>query len=149
MINKDLIINNANIGRGGFRNFAGERGMYNAEGDRSFTILFDEATGHYVESLGWPVKWRGPRQEGDEPMGLFTVAIWLNNPRFPTKITLKSGNHETELDESNMSILDVSDIETAKVVVRPYNWTKGDRTGTKPVLRDLEVTLKEVAYDEI
>jgi hypothetical protein len=111
--------------------------------------LFDEATGRHVESLGWPVKWRGPRQEDDEPMGLFTVAIWPNNPRFPTKITLNAGGNVTELDESNMSILDVSDIETARVVVRPYNWTKGDRTGTKPILRELEVTLKEVVYDEI
>jgi len=75
MVNQNLEIENAIIGRGGFRNFSGEKTQYNAAGKRTFVIMLDEATGHQLEQEGWHIRWREPRDEMDDPQAMLTVEV--------------------------------------------------------------------------
>lgn len=141
MVNQNLTIENANIGRGGFRNFAGERSQFNPNGKRTFTILLDEATGYSLEQQGWHIRWREPRDEQDDRIALLTVEVKFGD--YPPKIMLITGGNRTPLDESNIAILDSAEIANCDLVIRPYNWSVQGNEGTKAYLKTMYVTLED------
>ena len=141
MVNENLTIENAQIGRGGYRNFAGEKTQFNAAGKRTFVVLVDEATGRMLEEQGWHIRWRDPRDEQDDPVGLLTVEVKFGD--YPPKIVLISGDNHTQLDESNISILDTAEIDRCDLIIRPYNWEVNGNTGTKAYVKTMYVTLQD------
>lgn len=141
MVNQNLTIENANIGRGSFRNFAGERSQFNPNGKRTFTVLLDEATGYSLEQQGWHIRWREPRDEQDDRMALLTVEVKFGD--YPPKIMLITGGNRTPLDETNIAILDSAEIANCDLVIRPYNWTVQGNEGTKAYLKTMYVTLED------
>lgn len=141
MVNQNLTIENANIGRGGFRNFAGEKTMYSPAGKRTFTILLDEPLAMQLEAEGWHIRWREPRDEQDDRIGLLQVEVKFGD--YPPKIMLISGGNKTLLDESNISILDTAEIACADIVIRPYNWEVNGNSGTKAYVKSMYVTLQD------
>ena len=141
MVNENLQLENAQIGRGGYRNFAGEKTQYNAAGKRSFVVILDEATGNQLEALGWHIRWREPRDEMDDRVALLTVEVKFGD--YPPRVMLISGNDRTLLDENNISILDSAEIERADLVIRPYNWEVNGNSGTKAYLKAGYFTLAE------
>lgn len=141
MVNENLTIENANIGRGSFRNFAGEKSQFNPMGKRTFTVLFDEATGYSLEQAGWHIRWREPRDEMDDRLAMLTVEVRFGE--FPPKIMLISGGNRTMLDESNIAILDNADIAKCDLIIRPYNWEVSGNSGTKAYVKSMYVTLQD------
>ena len=141
MVNQNLTLENAVLGRGSYRNFAGEKTQFNAAGKRTFVVLLDEANGRLLEEQGWHIRWRQPRDEQDDPVALLTVEVKFGD--YPPKIILISGHQQTPLDESNIAILDTAEIERCDLIIRPYNWEVNGNSGTKAYVKTMYVTLQE------
>ena len=109
-----------------FRNFEGREDKYNRKGDRNFALVIpnQEIADQLMEDtnefgVGWKVKIRDPREEGDTPFMCLPVNVKFN-ARGP-KIVLISGNKQTQLDEDSVSILDDIDIACVDLDIRPYD----------------------------
>lgn len=109
-----------------FRNFRGEGGKFNKEGDRNFALIIPNE--EMVEALqndvnkfgvGWNVKIKPPREEGDEPFMYLSVKVKFND-RGPI-IYLQSGKNRVKLDEESVSILDEIDIASVDLNIGPYD----------------------------
>ena len=108
-----------------FRNFEGREDKYNRKGDRNFALVIpnQEIADQLMEDtnefgVGWKVKIRDPREEGDAPF------MYLPNVKFNArgpKVVLISGNKQTQLDEDSISILDDIDIACVDLDIRPYD----------------------------
>lgn len=109
-----------------FRNFRGEGGKFNKEGDRNFALIIPneemaEALQNDVNQYGagWNVKIKPPREEGDEPFMYLPVKVKFNN-RGPV-VYLKSGNNRVKLTEDTIDMLDEIDIRSVDLDIRPYD----------------------------
>lgn len=141
MVQNNRELENCTIGRGSYRNFAGEKSQFNPLGKRTFVVLLDEGLGKELEAEGWHIRWREPRDEDDDRMALFTVECRFGD--YPPKILLISGNNRTLLDETNIAILDSAEIARCDLIVRPYNWEVNGNSGTKAYVRSMYVTLQD------
>ena len=123
-----------------FRNFRGEGGKFNKEGDRNFALVIAGGTldngfnrteltsEEMAEALindenrfgvGWNVKIKAPREEGDDPFIYLPVKVKFND-RGPS-VYLQSGRNRTGLTEDTVSILDDIDILNVDLDIRPYD----------------------------
>jgi hypothetical protein len=123
-----------------FRNFKGLGDKYNREGDRNFAMIIaggtlDDGNGkrevtaeEMADALmndinrlgvGWNVKIKAPREEGDEPFIYLSVKIKFND-RGP-KVYLKSGHNTIRLTEETIGMLDDIDISSVDLDIRPYD----------------------------
>lgn len=130
-----------------FRNFKGLADKYNREGDRNFAMIIAGGTlddGHEKREVtaeemadalmndtnrlgvGWNVKIKAPREEGDEPFIYLPVKLKFND-RGP-KIYLKSGHNTVPLNEDTVGMLDDIDIVGVDLDIRPYD----DEIGGSP-----------------
>ena len=109
-----------------FRNFRGEGGRFNKEGDRNFAVVIPNQ--EMAESLlndtnqygaGWNVKIKAPSEEGDDPLIYLPVKVKFNN-RGPV-IYLESGSNRIRLTEDTVSMLDEIDILSVDMDIRPYD----------------------------
>ena len=74
MVDENLKLENCTLGRGAYRNFAGERTQFNPAGKRTFVVILDEEEGHRIENLGWHIRWR-------EPWDGISSACWMRDRR--------------------------------------------------------------------
>lgn len=127
-----------------FRNFAGKEGQYNREGDRNFAVLLDEKTAAMMDEDGWNVKMLRPREdaeEGTEPQPYLPVAV--NFRGRPPRIVMITSHNRTNLDESQVEVLDWVDIINVDLIVRPYEWTVNGKSGIKAYLQSMYITIRE------
>lgn len=115
-----LQLEDCTLGRGSYRNFAGERTPYNKSGKRTFVIFCTENEGLTLQNKGWYVRWREPRNDEDDRMALLTPECRFD--KYPPKIKLITGNNHTLLDETNISILDTADISRCDLLISPFTW---------------------------
>ena len=110
-----------------FRNFRGEGSMYNAEGNRTFSVIIP--TQEMAEALqndkneygvGWNVKIKPPYEDGDEPFMHLPVKVKYTDRSQP-RVYLISGNNKTELKEDTIGMLDDIDIRSVDLDIRPYD----------------------------
>lgn len=123
-----------------FRNFKGEADKYNREGDRNFSLIIaggalddgherKEVTAEEMADallndvnrygVGWNVKIKAPREEGDDPFIYLPVKLKFND-RGP-KVYLKSGRNTVALTEETVGMLDDIDIVSVDMDLRPYD----------------------------
>lgn len=109
-----------------FRNFSGEGSKFNKEGDRNFAVIIpDEEIAEALQNdvnkfgVGWNVKIRPPREEGDEPFIYLPIKLKFND-RGP-KIYLVSGRNRVRLNEDTVGMLDEIDILSVDLDIRPYD----------------------------
>lgn len=123
-----------------FRNFRGEGSRYNKEGDRNFAIIISGGTlddGCTVRDLtaeemaealmsdvnrfdvGWNVKIKAPREEGDAPFIYLPIKVKYNDKG--PRIYLQSGNNRVKLTEDTVEMLDDIDIAHVELDIRPYD----------------------------
>lgn len=118
-----LQIDNASIC---FKNFRGEGGKFNKEGDRNFALIIPDEemaeallndTNKYGAS--WNVKIKPPREEGDTPFIYLPVKVKFNDKG--PMVYLQSGRNRILLDQDSISMLDDIDIANVDLDIRPYD----------------------------
>ncbi len=123
-----------------FKNFTGRGDKYNREGDRNFSmvisggVLDDGNSRRNVTAeemadalmndvnqygVGWNVKIKAPREEGDDPFIYLPIKLKFNE-RGP-KIYLKSGRNVVPLSEETVGTLDNMNIVSIDLDIRPYD----------------------------
>lgn len=140
---KNISVENAKIA---FRNFSGEGGRYNREGDRNFCLMLDDEqlVADLVED-GWNIKYLKPREEEDSPQAYLQVKVSYAN--IPPRIIMITSRGKTVLDESTVGTLDYADITNIDLIVRPYEWEVDDKSGIKAYVKTMYVVLEEDAFE--
>ena len=128
-----------------YRNFRGEAGMYNDEGDRSFSLIIpnQEIADMLMENknrydVGWNVKISQPREEGAMPFMHLPVKVKFND-RGP-KVYLISGNNKRLLQEDKIEMLDYIDIRSVDMDIAPHDGEARFGAFRKAYLRAIYVT---------
>lgn len=119
-----LQINDARIC---FRNFRGQAGPFNDEGDRSFHLVIpDVETAHRLlddknrYGASWNVKIKEPQEEGAAPFIHMPVKVKFTERSAP-KVYLISGDNRIELNEDTIGMLDDIEIRSVDLDIRPYD----------------------------
>ena len=128
-----------------FRNFRGLGDKYNKEGDRNFAIIIPDMdiaealqndTNKY--GVGWNVKIKPPREDGDDPFIYLSVKVKFND-RGP-KVYLQSGHNRVLLNEETVGMLDDIDILSVDLDIRPYDDEINGRPFRSAYLQRMVVT---------
>lgn len=137
-----------------FRNFTGKEGQYNREGDRNFGVIIPNDTPEAQRTLeqmvadGWNVKFLKPREEDEEEVETETpwlpVKIGYGKGR-PPLVMVISDNRRKPMDEDTIDLLDWAEITNVDLIVRPYNYDVGGRTGISAYVQSMYVTIEEDA----
>jgi hypothetical protein len=134
-----------------FKNFSGKEGMNNAEGDRNFSVLLDDAAAVNLERCGYRVKYLTPREEGDPPQAYLKVSVKYRGRGGrevrPPRIIMLTSNGRTPLREEDVELLDWADIRKVDLIIRPYEWTVSGNSGVKAYLQTMFVTINEDALE--
>lgn len=121
-----------------YRNFAGRGDKYNREGDRNFAVVIpDEEMANELTNLGWNVKIKPPREDGDTPFMFLPVKVKFND-RGPN-VYLKTGNVQNKLDEESVGLLDNIDIIGVDLDIRPFDWDVNGKQGRTAYLQSIRV----------
>lgn len=136
-----LLIEDAHILPGQFRNFTGREGQYNREGDRNFALLLDPQLAAEMLQDGWNVKQLKPREEGVEGDYYITVSVGFKNR--PPLLVLISSKGRLNLGQHECEIFDWVDIAKADVIIRPYKWNVQGKSGIKAYVKSLFITVRE------
>ena len=121
-----------------YRNFAGRGDKYNREGDRNFAVVIpDEEMADELTNLGWNVKIKPPREDGDTPFMFLPVKVKFND-RGPN-VYLKTGNVQNRLDEESVGLLDNIDIISVDLDIRPFDWDVNGKQGRTAYLQSIRV----------
>lgn len=143
MVKNNIVIEGARIG---FRNFSGKEGQYNPAGRRNFCVFLDDkALAEQLLKDGWNVRTLRPREEGDEEQPYLQVAV--NYENIPPKIVLITDHGKTNLEESEVGMLDWADIKNVDLIIRPYNWDVNGKQGVKAYAKSIYVTIEEDEFE--
>lgn len=128
-----------------FRNFSGVGSKYNREGDRNFAVVIpnEDIANELINDkneygVGWNVKIKDPREEGDAPFIYLPVKLKFNG-RGPA-VYLKTGDRLNRLDEESVDILDNIDIASVDMDIRPYDDVINDKPFRTAYLQSICVT---------
>ena len=142
MANKNLILENVEILPGGFKNFSGKPGQFNAEGDRNFCVVIPEDLVDPMANDGWNIKTLNARDESEHDKHFIRVKVRFNSNRPPKVIMLTSGG-KVPLDEESIDVLDWSDILSADMAINPYQSEYQGKPHVTGYLKSLYVTIEE------
>lgn len=127
-----------------YRNFEGREGPYNRKDDRNFSIVIPSEdiknalvndTNRY--GVGWNVKVKPSREEGDAPFMTLPVKIKIN--RYGPNVYLETGRHTRKLDPENIGLIDRISIKDAFVDIRPYDQEIAGRAYRSAYLYSIKV----------
>lgn len=129
-----------------FRNFAGKEDRFNPAGKRSFCVFIDPDLAETLHEDGWNVKYLQPREEGEEPQAYLQVAVSYA-VREP-KIVLVTSKKKMPISEDMVHMLDYAEIANVDLIITPYKWEMGSKSGIKAYLKSMYVTVVEDELDE-
>lgn len=140
LVNGDLSVENAVII---WTNFEGRPTNFNpAGGKRTFVLVLDEQIAGELKAEGWNIKYREPKEDGDDPL-IFTEIVVNMESTYPPKVTLysefrgrKSAN---PLDSDTIKELDKIDIENVDLIIHPYAHGRSTTTSVKGYARAIYV----------
>lgn len=126
-----------------YKNFAGVSNSYNREGERNFSIIIpDMETAQELMDMGWRVKIRAPREEGDLPFIHMPVKVKFNG--YGPDIYLCSGKNKTKLTEDTVECLDRISIKQVDLDLAPYYWTSRDGTSGRSTYLSKMYVVQEI-----
>lgn len=121
-----------------YRNFRGEGGKFNREGDRNFAVVIPkQELADELLNRGWNVKIKPPKDEEDSPFMYLPVKVKFND-RGP-QVYLRTGDRVNRLDDETISMLDDIDIRSVDLDIRPYDWDVNGKSGRTAYLQSIEV----------
>lgn len=140
-VDENLELLDCTIGRGPWRNFTGEKGAYNNEGDYGFTVFLPESLYYEMQEAGWYVKHK-EQYAGDEREFQIDVAFSYDN--YPPAITMISHDGAAVImNKDNIALLQTADFERCDLVIRPYNWKNArGESGVKAYVDTMTVWVK-------
>lgn len=124
-----------------WKNFSGKGSEYNAEGSRNFCLELDNETADKLKADGWNVKYTKPGEEGDESTPYIQVKV--KYAAFPPKIYMVTSSKKTLIDEDLVGELDRAEIENVDIIVSPYEWSVGRKSGIAAYVDTMYVTIHE------
>lgn len=137
----DINIENAKIM---FRNFSGKNDGYNP-GRRNFSVIIeDEELALSLRDEGWNIKEYQPDPEEPAIYRLEVRLNWSYKPPIVWMITESSG--KTLLNEDTIDTLDDAEIKNIDLVIRPFPWEMGGRSGIAAYVRTMYVTIAEDVF---
>lgn len=125
------------------RNFAGKEGPMNREGDRNFGIILDEDVAADLFERGMLVKRLKPREEDEGENGTPWLPVSISYKNRPPQVYMITSRGRTRLSEDEIDLLDWADITNVDLIINPYEWTVGDKTGIKAYAESMYVTINE------
>lgn len=130
------------VGRGSWRNFTGEQGSYNDEGEMGFTVFLPEPLYEEMLEEGWYVKHK-EKYAGDERE--FQIEVGVDFDHYPPSITMISHDGTSVImGPDNISLLQTADFERCDLIIRPYNWqSKRGDSGVKAYVDTMTVWVKK------
>lgn len=138
----DLVVKHAAIL---WSNFAGEPTRVNpAGGKRTFNLVLTEEVGNDLKAAGWNVKFREPREEGDDPL-VYTEIVVNMESTYPPTIHLctdfNGRKSRTELNADDVSTLDRMRFTDISVMVHPFEHGRTNSAGAtvKGYLRSMDL----------
>lgn len=141
-VTEDIIIENAHLLPGAFKNFSGRPDKYNRAGSRSFCVAIDdENLAKKLIDDGWNIRILAPRDEDESPRYYIQVQVSFENK--PPRIVMLTGRNRTNLDEESVDCLDYAEMLNVDLTISPYNWEVNGKTGVKAYLRNMYVTIRE------
>lgn len=140
-VDKELTIDNARIM---FRNFAGKEKLYNAAGQRNFSVALDEPMALQLQSDGWNIKSR--EKEGET---LYHLKVTVKFGDYPPDLWLvtPSLNVRTKLNEDTAFALDYAELDMVDLKIRPYNYNVNGSSGVAAYIKKGYFTLHEDDLD--
>lgn len=126
-----------------FRNFSGKEGKYNREGDRNFAVLLDDEVAKTMAEDNWNVKWLNPRNEDEEETPQAYLPVSLSYKGRPPRVVVITSRGRTNLDDTQVEMLDWATIVNVDLIVRPYEWLVNGKTGIKAYCQSIYVTIEE------
>lgn len=142
MAEKTLNIENAHIM---FKNFSGKGSQFNREGDRNFCVRIDDGdVARNLRNEGWNVKQLRPRDEDEE--GTYYLQVKVSFKVSPPRVYMIAGKKKTLLDEEAINSLDYAEIQSADVIITPYNWEINGKKGVKAYLKIAYITIEQDAF---
>lgn len=128
-----------------YKNFRGEGGNYNSEGNRNFGVLLDDELAEALKEDGWKVKYLRAREDDPDQYQQPWMPVKVKFGQYPPIIVLITSRGKTRLDEETVNQLDWTSIKTADLIIRPYNYPamNGRPAGVSAYLKSLYVTVNE------
>lgn len=148
---KNLYLENARII---FRNFRGDAGQYNKNGDITFSVVLEEEDALRLTDEGWNIKrTKGNPDEGVEP--IYHLPVTARFEYYPPKVYLIQDGRKIQLEAEDCAILDQVAFANVDLVIRPYEYhLPSGESGVKAYLskgfftEDMDVFDKKYAkYD--
>lgn len=134
-----------------WKNFAGEKRLFNEQGKRNFAIPLDEPTALKLRDIGWNIKDNAHKVERGEAQEIeYHIPVTVKmDARIPPKVYLiiRSQNIRVPLDEDSIGLLDTAELDVVDVVLRPFNWDVNGKQGVAAYLKLMYATLQENPLD--
>ena len=131
-----------------FKNFQGQKGQYNAEGVRTFSIVIETPT--MAEEMlkdGWNLK---PLKDEDGKISAYHLPVKVNfASRRPPRIykVTQGGTRQLQLNEEMVGMLDYLTVSTVDVIINPYAWDVNGNQGIKAYLDTMYANIDENELD--
>lgn len=128
-----------------FRNFAGNEDAFNTKGDRKFSIVLSDEDAEAMHSDGWNVKFPKPREDGEQLNATLPVKVKFGD--YPPNCIMITSSGKTKLDEESINVLDYANIENVDLIISPYFWDFGGKSGITAYLKAIYVSIQEDAFE--
>jgi len=136
---RPIIMENARIA---FRNFSGNPGKFNAEGQRNFCVFLDDQLAADMAADGWNIKYLKPRDEEDAPQAYIQAKVNLRGNR-PPRCVLITSRGRTDLNEVTVGILDWVEIANVDLILNPSPYDFNGKSGISCYLKSIFITIEE------
>jgi hypothetical protein len=134
-----------------WKNFSGEKRLFNENGKRNFSIPLDEETALKLRDIGWNIKDNSAKVERGEAQELgYHIPVTVKmDARIPPRVFMivRSKNIRIPLDEDTIGLLDTAELDVVDVVLRPFNWDVNGKQGVSAYLKLMYATLQEDPLD--
>lgn len=127
------------------RNFQGRKREFNEEGNRNFGVLIDDDLAMDLKRDGWNIKFFPPRPDDPEQHSQAWLPVKVKFGKIPPIAVLIARGTKIRLDEETIGQLDWTNIRTADLIIRPYEYPamSGRPSGISAYLKSIYVTVSE------